>query len=112
MGVNISEMLGGAELLETSSISMEESLRYSIDIGMILVACVAGGILSRVRGQREAMAAEPPILAAKPREASGDFTACVAGGILSRVRGQREAMVAEPPILAAKPREASGEAAR
>ena len=29
------------------------------------VSCVAGGILSRVRGQREAMAAEPPILAAK-----------------------------------------------
>ena len=29
------------------------------------IACVAGGILSRVRGQREAMAAEPPILTAK-----------------------------------------------
>ena len=36
MGVNISEMLGSAELLETSSINMEESLKYSIDIGMIL----------------------------------------------------------------------------
>ena len=34
-----------------------------------IVACAAGGILSRVRGQREAMAAEPPILAAK----SGSF---------------------------------------
>ena len=36
MGVNISEILGGAELFETSSISMEESLKYSIDIGFIL----------------------------------------------------------------------------
>ena len=27
---------GGAELFETSSISMEESLKYSIDIGIIL----------------------------------------------------------------------------
>ena len=48
MGVNISEMLGGAELLETSSISMGESLKYSIDIGMILeetkygIACIRG----------------------------------------------------------------------
>ena len=40
--------------------------------GSRILACVAGGILSRVRGQREAMAAEPPILAAKPREASGE----------------------------------------
>ena len=39
------------------------------------LACVAGGILSRVGGQREAMAAEPPIHAAKPREASGEATA-------------------------------------
>ena len=38
----------------------------------LTLACVAGGILSRVRGRREAMAAEPPILAAKPREASAE----------------------------------------
>ena len=37
------------------------------------LACVAGGILSRVRGQREAMAAEPPILAAKPRDSKAGF---------------------------------------
>ena len=30
---HISEMLGGAELSETSSIIMEESLKNSIDIG-------------------------------------------------------------------------------
>ena len=36
VGVNISEMLGGAECFETSSISREESLKYSIDIGIIL----------------------------------------------------------------------------
>ena len=36
------------------------------------LACIAGGILSRLRGQHEAMAAEPPILAAEPREASGE----------------------------------------
>ena len=29
-------MLGGAELFETSSISMEESLKYSLDIGIML----------------------------------------------------------------------------
>ena len=44
--MNISEMLGGAELFETSSIRIEESLKYSIDIGIILeemkygIACV------------------------------------------------------------------------
>ena len=46
--MNISEVLGGAELFETSSIRIEESLKYSIhvDIGIILeemkygIACV------------------------------------------------------------------------
>ena len=36
MGVNISEMLEGAELFETSSIKIEESLKYSTDIHILL----------------------------------------------------------------------------
>ena len=36
MGVNISEMLEGAELFETSSIKIEESLKNSIDIHILL----------------------------------------------------------------------------
>ena len=36
MRVNISEMLEGAELFETSSIKIEESLKYSIDIHILL----------------------------------------------------------------------------
>ena len=35
MGVNISELLGSAELLETSSISMEEGLKYSIQYHLV-----------------------------------------------------------------------------
>ena len=86
-----------------------------------------GGLLSEFYGMvvslrswrnivaREAMAAEPPILAAKPREASGCWRNIVA----------LEAMAAEPreasgcwrnivalEAMAAEPREASGEAAR
>ena len=34
--MNISEMLEGAELFETSSIKIKESLKYSIDIHILL----------------------------------------------------------------------------
>ena len=47
----------------------------TIILGAKLVACVAGGILSRERDQREAMADEPPMPLAVPSHSPRDFTA-------------------------------------